>query len=142
MFQEPTCNLSMLLSIIKKKKSQYILLIISRLKKWNTETERGLVRIIEKMSFIIIFKLIENINVTIHTKSKLNYKNTEKQLLIWKKWIKNSLEKKFKMIKQAGMNKFYKQYKTTRHTHRGTKCNEEFCQKAPQVVSRSAIALP
>lgn len=39
-FQEPTCNLSMLLSITKKKKSQYILLIISRLKKWNTERQR------------------------------------------------------------------------------------------------------
>lgn len=76
----------------------------------------------------------------IHTKRKLNYKNPEKQLLIWKKWIKNSLEKKFKMIKQAGMNKFYTQYKTTRHTQRGTKCNEEFCQKAPLSV-RSFLGL-
>lgn len=35
------------------------------------------------------------------------------------------------MIKQALINKFYKQYKTTRDNGRSTKFNEEFCQKAP-----------
>lgn len=67
----------------------------------------------------------------IHTKSKLNYENPEYNYWYEKKWVKNGLEKKFRMIKQAGMNKFYKQYKTTRDIPRRTKCKEEFCQKAP-----------
>lgn len=44
------------------------------------------------------------------------------------------------MIKQAGMNMFYKQCRTTQDNRRSTKYNEEFCQKAPLYL-RSFLGL-
>lgn len=61
-----------------------------------------------------------------------------------KKMSKNGLEKKFRMIKQAGMNKFYKQYKTKPHetTIGEQKVKRNFVKKRHfcKVVSLSTIA--